>query len=234
MQVVALAPRGVPGSSRVGIVGAGNFGAAGGDSLGVRCSRIRGAISADLDGEDLPVARDELTRHLSHCPACREYQASASALQRRTRVRAAPAVPDLTRQVLAAIGAEPRPAPAAQGLRLGVGVIGVLQLGLSLPALLFGSDAGLPVHTARHLGSFGVALAVGFLVAAWRPQRIAGLLPLATALVVCLVGSSILDVTTGHASPSGELSHAAEVLGLLGLWLLARSATSTPTDLQPA
>ena len=159
------------------------------------------------------------------------------ALQRRTRVQAAPRVPDLTNRVLAAIGAEaptPAPVPATQGLRLGVAVLGLLQLGLSLPALILGSDAGLPVHTARHLGSFGVALAVGLLVAVWRPQRIAGLLPVAFALVVCLVGSSILDVSTGHASPGGELSHAVEVLGLVGLWLLARSPMSTTARLSPA
>ena len=48
---------------------------------------------------------------------------------------------------------------------------------IAVPALIFGSDAGLPVHTARHLGSFDVALAVGFLFAAWRPSRIPGLLP---------------------------------------------------------
>jgi predicted anti-sigma-YlaC factor YlaD len=199
----------------------------------MKCSRVQTAISADLDGETLPIPREEVARHLSQCPACRQFQAAAVTLQRRTRVRPAPPVPDLTSRVLSTITAEPRPG-ATQGLRLGVALIGLLQLGLSLPALLLGSDAGLPVHTARHLGSFGVALAVGLLVAAWRPERIAGLLPLATALVVCLVGSSIVNVTTGHASAAGELGHAVEVIGLLGLWLLARSPTSGPARLSPA
>jgi predicted anti-sigma-YlaC factor YlaD len=199
----------------------------------MRCSQVQTAISADLDGEALPIPREALTRHLSQCLSCRQFRAAGLRLQQRTRVRPAPLVPDLTGRVLSAIAAEPHPG-ATQGLRLGVALIGLLQLGLSLPALLLGSDAGLPVHTARHLGSFGVALAVGLLVAAWRPERIAGLLPLATALVVCLVGSSIVDVTTGHASASGELSHAVEVIGLLGLWLLARSPATAPTRLSPA
>lgn len=206
-----------------------------GDCLGMTCSRIQTAISADLDGEGLPVPREELAQHLGGCPACRAFQASAQALQRRTRVQAAPDVPDLTGRVLAAVRVDPpQPASATQGLRLGVAVLGLLQLGLSMPALLLGTDAGLPVHTARHLGSFGVALAVGLLVAAWRPERIAGLLPLATALVVCLLASSILDMTTGHASTGGEVSHAVEVLGLVGLWLLARAPTSRPASLSPA
>jgi predicted anti-sigma-YlaC factor YlaD len=71
-------------------------------------------------------------------------------------------------------------------------------------------------------------------VAAWRPERIAGLLPLATALVVCLVGSSIVNVTTGHASAVGELGHAVEVIGLLGLWLLARAPVPGSARLSPA
>jgi predicted anti-sigma-YlaC factor YlaD len=203
------------------------------DYLPMRCSQIQMAISADLDGETLPIPREALGRHLDRCAACRQFQAGAVTLQRRTRVQPAPAVPDLTPRVLAAIGAERRPG-ANQGLRLAVALIGLLQLGLSLPALLLGTDAGLPVHTARHLGSFGVALAVGLLVAAWRPERVAGLLPLATALVVCLVGSSIVNITTGHASAGGELSHAVEVVGLLGLWLLARTPTPGPARLQPA
>lgn len=196
-------------------------------------SRIQTAISADLDREPLPIPREEVGRHLSRCLGCRQFQAAAVAPQRRTRVQPAPPVPDLTPRVLTAIVAEPRPG-ATQGLRLGVALIGLLPFGLSLPALLLGSDAGLPVHTAPHLGSFGVALGVGLLVAAWRPARIAGLLPLATALVICLVGSSIVNVTTGHASPGAELSHAVELVGLLGRWRLARAPTPGPARLSPA
>ena len=131
--------------------------------------------------------------------------------------------PTCTAPILVAIGDDARHDAETTGIRLGVAIIGLVQLGLSLPALLFGSDAGLPVHTARHLGSFGVALGIGLLVAAWKPERVSGLLPLATALVVCLIVTSILDVTTAHVPPSGELNHATEVVGLLSLWLLSRT-----------
>jgi predicted anti-sigma-YlaC factor YlaD len=195
------------------------------DYLGMNCAQMRAAISAELDGEERVVAPPVLARHLAGCQACRDFQAAAMALNGRVRVSAAPAVPDLTGRVVAAIDRErerSEPASAVQGLRLGLVVIGLIQLGLSAPALALGSDAGLPVHQARHLGSFGAALAIGFIVAAWRPQRIAGLLPLATALVVCLVGSAIADVATGHAATGGEVPHVVEVLGLLSLWLLER------------
>ena len=182
------------------------------------------AISADLDGEETDVAPATLEQHLAGCASCRAFQGDALALRRELRVRAAPAVPDLTSRVMFALAREQtEPAASRQGLRLGLAVIALVQLGLSLPALLLGSDAGIPVHQARHLGSFGVALAVGLLVAAWRPHRIDGLLPLATALVVCLIGSAIADVATGHATAVSEIPHVVEILGLVGLWLLHRA-----------
>lgn len=196
---------------------------------------MREAISADLDGEELPVRREVLERHLGGCAACREFQAAAGVVDRGTRLGSAPAVPDLTSRVMFAIARErSEPVYATQGLRLGLATIALVQLSLSLPALLFGSDAGISVHQARHLGSFGVALAVGLLVAAWRPERISGLLPLMTALVICLVGSAIVDVATGYAAATSELTHVVEVLGLLNLWLLDRVQRSPDPELRPA
>jgi predicted anti-sigma-YlaC factor YlaD len=188
------------------------------------CAQIREAISADLDGEELPVDRELFHHHLATCTACRGYETSLVALHRRTRLGLSPAVPDLTSRVLFAIDdVQAWHEPSGQGLRLGLACIALIQLALSVPALILGDDAGLPVHSARHLGAFGVALAIGLLAAAWKPQRIAGLLPLVAALVACLVGSSVLDVATGHAVASGEFGHVTEILGLVALWLLARS-----------
>ena len=104
------------------------------------------------------------------------------------------------------------------------------QIAIAIPALLFGSDAGLPVHTARHIGSFDVALGVGFLFAAWKPSRIPGLLPVVVALVVCLVGSSLLDVASGNTAAFGEAHHALDFVGLAVVWLLSRPA-SRPVQL---
>jgi predicted anti-sigma-YlaC factor YlaD len=196
---------------------------------------MREAISADLDGEELPVRRAALERHLVGCAACREFRSAAAGVDRAARLGPAPVVPDLTSRAMFAIaGEQAEPASMVQGLRLGLATIGLVQLSLSLPALLFGSDAGISVHQARHLGSFGVALAVGLLVAAWRPERTSGLLPLVTALVVCLVASAVVDVTTGYAAPASELTHIVEVLGLLNLWLLDRTQRSPAPELRTA
>jgi predicted anti-sigma-YlaC factor YlaD len=186
------------------------------------CDRIQLSISAVLDGEDAPEPPSVVANHVATCADCRAYRAGAESLHREVRVAAAPAVPDLTPQILLSIGADAED-PDARGLRLVVALLGLLQLGVALPALLFGEDAGLPVHTARHLGSFGVALGIGLLVAAWRPERVAGLLPLAVALVACLAVTCVLDVTTAHVPPSSELNHAIEVVGLVSLWLLSRT-----------
>jgi predicted anti-sigma-YlaC factor YlaD len=190
----------------------------------MQCTDVRLAISARLDGEDPGLDRTVVERHLATCPRCRAFARSAEQLHRAARLEPAPAVPDLTPSILVAAGAEP--AGSARETRLALRwilvVLGLVQIGVAIPALVFGSDAHLPVHTARHIGSFDVAVAVGFLFAAWRPSRIPGLLPVAAALVACLVGSTLLDVAAGNTAALGEAQHALAIAGLVVLWLLGR------------
>ncbi len=188
------------------------------------CTHIRHALSARLDGEDPGVDDAVIDTHLDTCAACRAFAASAASLHRSTRVAPAPAVPDLTPAILAAIG-DDAAAPASDTrltLRWILAVLALVQIGVAVPALLLGSDADLPVHAARHVGSFDIAVAVGFLFAAWRPARIPGLLPVVAALVACLVVSSLLDVAAGNTGALGEAHHATEFAGLAVLWLLGR------------
>ena len=79
---------------------------------------------------------------------------------------------------------------------------------------------------AHELGSWDVALAVGFLFAAWRPARAWGMLPLVAALVVCLLGTTSVDLADGHAHVARELTHVLEVVGLGCLWPLGRRGRS--------
>jgi hypothetical protein len=40
---------------------------------------------------------------------------------------------------------------------------------------------------------------------------------------VCLLASSGVDIASGRAAPGTEVSHAPELVGLVAVWLLARS-----------
>jgi predicted anti-sigma-YlaC factor YlaD len=191
------------------------------------CERTRNAMSAQIDGEDFDAPPEAVSAHVAGCPACRAFQSEARALHRTVRLAPAPRVPDLTARVLQAIGADDAPASSQHldAWRLGLALIALVQIGLGLPALLFGTDAGLPVHAARHLGSFDIALAVGFLFAAWRPSRVKGLFPVAIALVICLFVTSVIDVASGRTAAVGELAHATELAGLALLWLVGRGSS---------
>jgi predicted anti-sigma-YlaC factor YlaD len=187
------------------------------------CTDARTAISARLDGEDLLPTTPEpaLEAHLRSCSDCRDFHTTATAMHRRLRLRPAEPVPDLSAPIVAAL--EPADDGRIAGLRAGLAVVAAVQILIALPALILGDDAGLPAHTARHLGSFAVALGIGFLVAAWRPERIGGVLPLTAALVLCLLLTSSIDVASSRANALSELGgHATELVGLGLLWLLAR------------
>ena len=202
----------------------------------MKCATARTAISARLDGEDLGVDASALDEHLARCAACRAFAAETESVHRDLRLARAPEVPDLTAPILAAIGSQPRAHPARERvLRVILVAVGLMLIVAAVPALVLGDDADLPVHAARHLGSFDLALAVGFLFAAWRPSRIPGLLPVVAALVACLVGTSVLDVLDGHTGALTETQHVVDVAGLAAAWLLAhplrppaRAHLSTP------
>jgi len=192
---------------------------------------IRHAISARLDGEDPGLDEAMVYGHLASCAGCRAFAHDTEELHRAVRLAPAPEIPDLTPRILAAIGAEAGPDTLANedtetqhALRWILLAIAITQIAIAVPALLFGSDAGLPVHAARHIGSFDVALGVGFFYAAWKPSRIPGLLPVVVALVVCLMGSSLLDVAAGNTAALGEAQHALDFVGLAVVWLLSRPA----------
>jgi predicted anti-sigma-YlaC factor YlaD len=192
--------------------------------------QIRHAISARLDGEDPGLDDAAVYAHLAGCTECRGFAHDAETLHRSVRLAPAPVIPDLAPGILAAIGEErlaadrsgAAPSDANPALRWILLAIAVAQIAVAIPALILGSDAGLPVHAARHIGSFDVALGVGFLYAAWKPSRIPGLLPVVAALVVCLVGSSLLDVAAGNTAAFGEVQHVLDFVGLAVVWLLSR------------
>jgi len=193
----------------------------------MNCMQVRDAISAGLDREDPGTEPARVERHLAGCVECRAFADSAEELHRVLRVGPAPAIPDLAPGILTAIGEDSSARHTRDTelvLRWLLVAVAVVQIAIAVPALVLGDGAGLSVHTARHIGSFDIALAVGFLYAAWRPGRVAGFLPVVTALVVCLFLSSALDVAAGNTAAFGEVQHVTDVAGLALVWLLSGEA----------
>jgi predicted anti-sigma-YlaC factor YlaD len=185
----------------------------------MECSRAREALSAVLDGEPTTDGT-ALTAHVRTCAACRRFLNSARALDALTHADLTDA-PDLTARVLATARAERhRPDPLTSTLRLGLVAVGVVQLALAVPGLVYGSDEGAPVHIAHEVGSWDLALAIAFVFAAWRPLRAVGLLPFAAALSGALIVTAVVDVALGRAVALAETSHLLELVGTAFLYLL--------------
>src|SRR6185312_15460324 len=113
-----------------------------------------------------------------------------------------------------------RPDPWTSSLRLGLVAVAIAQLGLALPGLIYGTDEGAPIHVAHEVGAWDLALAIGFVFAAWRPLRAVGLLPFAAALSAGLILTAVLDIAHGRAVALTETTHLLELVGTMLLYLL--------------
>ena len=186
------------------------------------CASFREAISARLDGEALGMPAAELDGHLDGCAACTEWAARAGLVTRRARLAAAPAVPDLTATVLAALPRElPGVAAAARsrlvdtGLRLALLVIGAAQAGLAWPALTSGrASMSAPVHMAHETGAWNLGLAVAFLAVAAAPRLAAGALPFLGTFTALLVTVTLADLRAGHVPADRAAVHLLLIGGL--------------------
>ena len=204
------------------------------DCTPMECSRIQEALSARLDDEAADIEPAVVTTHLAGCAECRSFAAGVTALHRRTRVRAADPVPDLSEAILRnaprlpAAGAPPESArpPVREWARYALLTLALTQAVIALPALVLGDQSGATVHLARDLGSWDFALAIAWLVVAWAPQRASGLLPFAAGLAVAMSGSAFVNIATGRVHALTESTHVMDLVGLGLLWALARSTPS--------
>jgi len=193
------------------------------------CMHAREALSCLVDHEPLGATDAELAAHVERCPGCAAFLRDAKALEALTRSLQTPA-PDLT-DVVDGVARSRRRAGGsrAPALRLGLVAVGALQLALAVPGLLFGTDDGAPIHVAHEVGAWDLALAVGFVYAAWRPLRALGLLPFAAVLSIGLVATAVIDVAHGHTTALAETTHLLDVVGTTLLYLL----TSPPIRTRP-
>jgi hypothetical protein len=71
-------------------------------------------------------------------------------------------------------------------------------------------------------------VAVGFLLAAYRPQRALAYVPLAVVLAGCLALTSGVDMSRGVTVPSHEVGHLVAVVQAGLLWALGRIDRAHP------
>lgn len=194
------------------------------------CSAYQDEFSALLDGEEPMLNAGALDAHLAWCVDCAAWAGAAAQVHRMTRVAEAPEVPDLVAPILAKAHEQRRlidervvdAGTYARVSRLGLVAIAIAEIVAAVPGL-FGTQAtGSALHSVHELGSFDLALAVGFLFAAFRPSLAKGMLPLVAALVVTLGGVTISDVIASHAGWGAESVHLLAMLGVPMLWLASR------------
>lgn len=140
-----------------------------------------------------------------------------------------PPVQDAVPWLVAALR-NPRALPRSRrgSARLLLAVTALVQLALSLPALVLGEQASAGLHVAREIGATEVALAVGVLAAAWRPWRAAGMLPVVAALAVGLAGTTLIDVAGGEAFALHEVPHLLALVEAGLLWHLRHADIPLP------
>lgn len=194
------------------------------------CSEAREAISALLDSEAAGVLPSELSLHLAECASCAAWREQAHAITRRVRlvpVQPAPAAdPELISAIRAELSGCSRAPAELTGMRLGLVAIALVQIVLTVPGLIFGKDRDAPLHVAHELGSFGMALAVGFLIVAWQPARARGMHLLVGAAALLLVVTAVIDLLGGHTSLSDEAPHLVVLAGWLLMYLLDRDLSA--------
>ncbi len=193
----------------------------------MKCDEARVALSARLDGEETGVAEEPLATHLAGCAACRTWRLRAERTTRVARLQRVE-VPDLTAAVLAAVNRDRRHTRRAWPvfvLRTTVAVGAVAQLLLAVPELV--ADPG-GAHAHRELASFDVAIAVGFLLVAWRPVLARTYAPVVVVLAGCLALTGGVDVMAATTGPVHELTHLITVVQAVLLWLLSRAGRGGP------
>jgi predicted anti-sigma-YlaC factor YlaD len=196
----------------------------------VECTPIRLALSARLDGEPTDLDQHELDAHLRSCAGCRGWLEAAEALTLRARTEREPdRAPDLVAAVLAA---DVSPPPTIDWRRAALALVALAQLTLAIGSILGGDRDH--AHQFHELGAWDAALAAGFLVAAWRPARAWGMLPLVAAVVVALALATLADMGAGHATFGRELPHLLAVAGLVLLRPLALGARPPLRLVRPA
>ncbi|WP_167768833.1 zf-HC2 domain-containing protein [Nocardia sp. CS682] len=217
----------------------------------MECKVCRTALSARIDGEREIVPAARVDEHLEQCAECCSWYVAAVETSKRLRGGSSYA-PDLTGAIFAAAELElPQPSRLSRlraavptsrtvSARVLLGLLGVVQCALAL-AQLAGFDFGMSHHHAaemtRHLlnesTAWSLAIGVGFLYCALRPQAASGVLPVLGVLVAALSAFVVSDLYSGVVPVSRVLSHGLLVIALVLVVVVHRTRrpdTSPPTS----
>jgi hypothetical protein len=127
-------------------------------------------------------------------------------------------MPDLSQKVARRAAAADR-AGAAWIARWLLALVAAQIMVLAVPDLLATGDAA---HSARHLGAFSVAYAVGLIVVVVRPARARTMFHVALVLAAGMVVTAVVDIAQGRVPLVNEALHIPELFSVLFLWVLAR------------
>jgi predicted anti-sigma-YlaC factor YlaD len=191
----------------------------------MECSRWRDAVSAMADGEPADIDERLVAAHLARCPGCRSYKALVESSPRANGNSEPGAdMPDLSRTISRLNAAADRAAHWSI-LRVLLAVVAVQVIAFALPALVLGDVKDTAMHSARHLGAFGVAYGVALIVVVIRPARARSILPVALVLAGAQVITAVVDLATGRIPLVGEAGHVPQVISVVLIWLLAVPST---------
>jgi predicted anti-sigma-YlaC factor YlaD len=141
-------------------------------------------------------------------------------------------VPDLRDRILAdVVLPAQRVLRRRAALRLALGLVGIAQLAVALPALFGGSiDMAMSMHAAHETAAWNLALGAAFLATVADPRRAAGLLPPLVAFVGVLSLLSIRDLAGGAVAFGRLATHLSTVAGLVLVYALHHVERARPPE----
>jgi Putative zinc-finger len=143
----------------------------------VRCAAVRETISAAMDGDGPPVAREHIDAHLGSCASCRRWQELAHVVTRRTRLGGPLPPPELGDQLMTVLLEDARRRKTRRhwiAVARAVAGAGLLQLMATAPLLLLARNHTSGSDRVHVLGLVELAIGAGFflgaLVVLWRER----------------------------------------------------------------
>jgi copper transport protein len=206
----------------------------------VKCSLARQAISAELDGEAMPVPAAELAEHERGCTDCVRFRALSLELRGVTRAAREAEAPDLAEVVIAARErSAQQDGPARRRTakvradwdfvpRLGIALFASAELITTAWTTLADHRYSSVAHSAHESLAVTAGICVGLLFVAFRPRHAASYVPAVAVTTGLLMLTAALDIVDGETTVVDELPHVDLLAALVLLVVLARGPRHRP------